>query len=38
MSREISARPGELLAVKIGDVKIKKAGNSKMCAEVEIGR
>jgi hypothetical protein len=39
MSRDTSARPGELLAVKIGDVKIKKAGaNNKMFAEVEIGR
>lgn len=34
MSRETSARSGELLAVKIGDVKIKKAG-IKMYAEVD---
>ena len=38
MLRDTSARPGELLAVRIGDVKIKKAGNNKMFAEVEIGR
>ena len=38
MSRETNARPSELLVVKIRDVKIKKAGNSKMYAEVEIGR
>src|SRR5688572_13475153 len=44
MARDTSARPGELLAVKIGDIKIKKAAavpgtkKSKMFAEVEIGR
>jgi integrase len=41
MSRDTSARPGELLAVKIGDIKMKRAGNNnnnKMFAEVEIGR
>ena len=38
MSRDTSARPGELLAVRIGDVKIKKTGTNKMFAEVEIGR
>ena len=38
MLRDTSARPGELLAVRIGDVKIKKAGNNKMFAEVESGR
>jgi integrase/recombinase XerD len=39
MSRDTSARPGELLGVRIGDVKIKKtAGSSKMFAEIEIGR
>lgn len=37
MARDTSGRPGELLAVKIEDIKIKKAG-TKIFAEVEIGR
>lgn len=37
MARDTSGRPGELLAVKIGDIKIQKAG-TKIFAEVEIGR
>ena len=38
MSRDTSARPGELLAVGIGDIKFKRANNNRMFAEVEVGR
>lgn len=39
MSRDTSARPSEMLAIKIEDIKIKKSpDNDKMFAEVEIGR
>lgn len=37
MSLDTSARPHEILAVRIGDIKIKRAGE-KMYAEVEVGR
>jgi integrase/recombinase XerD len=37
--KDTSARPGELLAVRIGDIKFKRANNdNRMFAEVEIGR
>jgi hypothetical protein len=39
MARDTSARPSELLAIKIEDIKIKKDANGKIFAEVEgIGR
>lgn len=39
MSRDTSARPSEMLAIKIEDIKIKKTpDNDKIFAEVEIGR
>jgi len=38
MARDASARPSEMLAIRIEDIKIKKAVDGKMFAEVEIGR
>jgi hypothetical protein len=39
MSRDTSARPGELLAIRIEDIKIKKDANGKIFAEIEnVGR
>jgi hypothetical protein len=37
-SRDSSARPSELLALRIEDVKIKKDAKGKVYAEVEVGR
>jgi integrase len=38
MSSDTSARPGELLAVRIGDIKFKRANNNRMFVEVGVGR
>jgi integrase len=39
MSRDTSARPSELLSVRIGDIKTKKVGTTRIIAEIEnLGR
>ncbi|MCI0560844.1 MAG: site-specific integrase [Nitrososphaera sp.] len=38
MAIDTSARPHELLVLKIGDVKIKQTSDGKMYGEVEVGR
>jgi integrase len=38
MARDTSARPGELLAVRLGDIEIKKTAEGKMYVQLEVGR
>jgi integrase len=38
LAYETSARPSELLQLKIGDIEIQTDDNGKLCALIDVGR
>ncbi len=38
MSLDTSGRPHEIVAMRIGDIKIKKTGDNKIYTEMDLGR